>query len=73
MGLNPSDPPTPGEDWDGDGATNTAGVSCGTNHLDPASHLKFDRIALGTEVQLWFQAVSNRTYSVLYKNSLSDP
>ena len=73
MGLNPSDPRDAGEDWDGDGATNLQEYLAGTNHLDPASHLKFDRIALGTEVQLWFQAVSNRTYSVLYKNSLSDP
>ncbi|HRT09061.1 MAG TPA: hypothetical protein P5233_11815, partial [Candidatus Paceibacterota bacterium] len=73
MGLNPSDPRDAGEDWDGDGATNLQEYLAGTNHLDPASHLKFDRIVPGSEVQLWFQAVSNRTYSVLYKNSLSDP
>jgi hypothetical protein len=72
MGLDRNNPADAALDADGDGATNLQEYLAGTDHRDPASHLKFDRITLGTDVQLWFQAVSNRTYSVLYKNALSD-
>ncbi|MBI2949469.1 MAG: lamin tail domain-containing protein [Verrucomicrobia bacterium] len=60
-------------DPDRDGLTNLQEYLSGTNPTDPNSGLKVLRVILaGDTVSLEFQAVSNRTYSVQYKQSLTD-
>ena len=73
MTLDRDDPADAALDPDGDGLTNLQEYLAGTDHLDSSSALKFDVITIGSEVTLAFQAVANRSYSVLYKNSLVDP
>jgi hypothetical protein len=72
MGLNYLDPLDAALDNDFDGLTNLQEYLAGTDHEDPDSNLKFAQITVGTNIALTFQAVSNKTYSVLYKNSLTD-
>jgi len=61
-------------DADGDGLTNWEEYLAGTHPNDAASMLKFQHIGLsGGSVTLQFLAVSNRTYQVLHKQSLTDP
>lgn len=72
MGLNRNDPTDAALDPDGDGLTNLQEFLAGTDHLDSTSALKFEVITIGSKVTLIFQAVANKSYSVLYKNSLSD-
>ena len=58
-------------DPDGDGLTNWEEYLSGTHPNDAASVLQIQRIAVsGGNVILEFMAVSNRTYSVLYKPAL---
>jgi hypothetical protein len=72
MGLNRNDPADAALDPDGDGLTNLQEFLAGTDHLDSTSALKFEVITIGSDVTLIFQAVANKSYSVLYKNSLAD-
>jgi hypothetical protein len=73
MGLDPNNPADGAADPDGDGTTNTEEYVAGTDHRDPNSYLKLDGIRVAEKTVLSFKAVSNRTYSVLYKDSLTDP
>jgi hypothetical protein len=60
------------EDLDGDGASNFAEYIAGTAANDPGSFLKVTlapNIASGASIS--FQAVSNRTYTLQYRDSLS--
>jgi len=55
-------------DADGDGMNNREEFLAGTNPRDPVSFLKIDSItALPNSISLGFTAVSNRSYSVLYR------
>ena len=73
MALDRNDPTDAGLDPDGDGLTNFQEFLAGTDHRDSTSALKFEVITIGSDVTLTFQAVANKSYSVLYKNSLADP
>lgn len=58
-------------DPDGDGYTNAEEYQAGTHPLDPLSRLTVDRITVASEVvTLEFLAASNRTYTILAKDSL---
>jgi uncharacterized repeat protein (TIGR01451 family) len=55
-------------DADEDGTSNREEFLAGTNPRDPGSFLKIDSIAaLTNSISLGFTAVSNRSYSVLYR------
>jgi hypothetical protein len=61
-------------DPDGDGLTNGEEFQAGTNPNDANSALRFSQIsAQGGNVMLQFTAISNRTYSLLYKPDLAAP
>ena len=67
-GANPND------DSDGDGMTNWQEYIAGTDPTNPLSYLRIERLAgAPNEATLEFNAVSNRTYTVLFKNTLADP
>jgi hypothetical protein len=72
-GLDPYRANEPAADPDKDGLSNLAEYVAGTNPLDPQSCVKFDRIAAAASTTLWFSAVSNRTYTVQYTDSLNRP
>ena len=71
-GLNPNVNDA-GLDLDGDGLTNLQEYIAGTDPQDPQSKLKISAILLSgpTAVQLSFDAVSNRTYTVQYRSSVA--
>ncbi|MFM1769163.1 MAG: Inner spore coat protein [Verrucomicrobiota bacterium] len=73
--LNANDPSDANLDSDGDGLTNLQEYQAGTNPTSAASTLGFSGMAaLGTNgVVLSFQALSNRTYGIEFKESLLDP
>jgi hypothetical protein len=61
-------------DPDGDSLTNLGEFFAGTDPQDGASFLKVSAIESGGGKRLiWFNAVSNRTYSVLFKNLADAP
>ena len=53
-----------------DGVNNTREYFSGTDYLNPNSYLRATMQSTGA-VQLTFQAVSNRTYTVQYTDSLN--
>ena len=69
-GFSPNDPSDALRDDDGDGVNNAREYFAGTDYLNPASYLKSVIQASG-QVQLNFQAVSNRTYMVQYSETLN--
>jgi hypothetical protein len=61
-------------DPDGDGLNNWQEYLAGTHPNNAASTLRLEHISTGNgSLTLQFLAVSNRTYSVLYQPSLTDP
>jgi CotH kinase protein/Lamin Tail Domain/Chitobiase/beta-hexosaminidase C-terminal domain/Bacterial TSP3 repeat len=61
-------------DPDNDGATNWQEYLAGTDPQSAQSSLKIEPVAVGDgTVTMQFFAVSNRTYSVLFKHRLEDP
>ena len=72
MGLDRNNPLDAALDNDLDGMSNLQEYLAGTNHEDPNSNLRFSQISVGSSVTLTFATVSNRTYSVLYKNAIAD-
>ena len=72
FGFNPNDPSDAHQDADGDGLTNLQEYLAGTDPRDPASTLRLVfvgfRPAQGYVFQ--FNAVSNRTYSLLTRTEL---
>ena len=71
MGMNPNSNADRDLDSDGDGMTNWQEYVAGTDPTNPLSYLKIDRLDLGTAA-IEFMAVSNRTYSVEYRDSLGE-
>jgi hypothetical protein len=70
-GLDLNDPNDAGLDADGDGSTNLEESIAGTNPLNPASYLKVEQVSHpGAVFSLRFMAVSNRTYTVRYKEEM---
>jgi len=57
-------------DDDHDGMSNAAEYFAGTDYLDPTSYLKLD-ITRGLFTTLTLNAVSNRTYTIQYSDTLS--
>ena len=72
MGLNPNNAADAALDPDGDGMTNLQEYLAGTSHTDANSNLKFTQIAVAGNVTLTFNAIAGKTYSVLYKNALTE-
>ncbi len=64
--------PDANNDDDGDGLTNLQEYLAGTHPHDPDSYLRVDAGLTGNSVQLQFSAVSNRTYHVLFKDTLTN-
>jgi hypothetical protein len=72
LGLNVSDPSDAALDLDGDGVSNEQEYTAGTDLLDPESYLKVT-IQLDGSSQIQFLAKASKTYTLLYKDSLTDP
>jgi len=72
FGFNPHDPSDGLADPDGDGVSNLQEYLAGTNPTNAQSNFKFTSIAVAAKTNtMRFQAVSNRTYSVQFKNDLN--
>src|SRR5262249_20907555 len=59
-------------DDDHDGMSNAAEYIAGTDYLNPSSNLRLD-IQSGGAITLTLNAVSNRTYTLLYTPTLIEP
>ena len=53
--------------------SNWAEYIAGTNPTNAASYLKVEQVTFNSPAQISFQALSNRTYTIQYKNHLNDP
>jgi hypothetical protein len=72
-GMDPNAAGDAGLDSDGDTMTNGEEYIAGTNPQDPTSYLQVQDVAAENSATITFQAVSNRTYSIEYTDSLSSP
>ncbi|MBL9168789.1 MAG: lamin tail domain-containing protein [Verrucomicrobiales bacterium] len=71
-GFSPTMPGDAELDSDQDGMSNRSEYESGTDPRDPGSFLRLDRIAaLENGVSISFNALSNRTYSVNYRDDLT--
>jgi hypothetical protein len=73
-GLNPNDPNDAVLDTDGDGQANKAEYLAGTNPQQPGSRLGASLVtsAMPGQFAVRFTAIVGKTYSVFYKNALTD-
>lgn len=72
LALDANDPLDAGEDYDGDGMTNLQEYLAGTDPQSFASRLVIVSLGQGGgDVSFNFFAVSNKTYTVQYRNSFS--
>jgi uncharacterized repeat protein (TIGR01451 family) len=68
-GFNPDDPSDAAGDADKDTVSNLDEFRAGTDPLDAESYLEVERITAGNDgVRLQFLAVSNKSYSVVYRD-----
>jgi Chitobiase/beta-hexosaminidase C-terminal domain/CotH kinase protein/Lamin Tail Domain/Bacterial TSP3 repeat len=67
-GLKPASALDAGMDSDGDGMTNSQEYIAGTDPQDPLSYLSVDRIDATGSARVSFQAVSNKTYTVQFRD-----
>jgi hypothetical protein len=70
-GLSPTSPLDGSLDADGDGMKNREEYIAGTNPTNELSYLKVDQVSVSSPAQISFQALSNRTYSVLFTDTAS--
>ena len=70
LGLDPDNPNDAEVDTDGDTMLNLEEYIAGTIHTNALSYLKVDRLSAPGSAVIEFSAVSNRTYSVLFTDSL---
>ncbi|MBM3845195.1 MAG: hypothetical protein FJ405_02765 [Verrucomicrobia bacterium] len=70
FGLDPNSPRDAALDLDGDGVSNREEYLAGTNPKNALSYLKVDRISVTPSTMLQFLAISNRTYTVQFKDAL---
>jgi len=63
----------PAIDSDGDTMTNREEYIAGTNPQDAASYLQINEVGAGQSATISFQALSNKTYSVDYRDDLASP
>jgi hypothetical protein len=68
-GLDPDDPEDAALDSDGDGMSNWEEHAAGTDPSDPSSYLKLEAIVKEGLVTVVFGAISNRTYTIEYKDT----
>jgi hypothetical protein len=71
-GFNPTNSADALLDSDGDGLTNAQEYIAGTDPRDPYSYLKLQAARNGNGVTLTFNAVSNKTYTVLMRERLGE-
>jgi hypothetical protein len=71
FGFNPNDPSDALADSDHDGMSNLAEYIAGTDPTDPKSYLKVDSIAVSNTVSISFLAISNKTYTVEYRDNVT--
>jgi hypothetical protein len=67
--FNPNNPADAGQDADGDGMTNLQEYGAGTHPRSAASNLRVS-IAGPAPVTIQFSAVTDKTYTVDYRNAL---
>ena len=74
-GLNPNNPADANLDLDSDGLSNLQEYLAGTNPTNPNSVMRITSIeATAVNIaRITFFAVSNKTYTIEFKNSLTDP
>jgi hypothetical protein len=74
-GLNPNNPADANQDPDADGMSNSQEYIAGTSPIDAGSRLQILTVQnlSANNARLTFVAVSNKTYTVQFKNSLNDP
>jgi hypothetical protein len=69
-GLDPGDADDAGDDTDGDGLKNAQEYAAGTNPTNQLSTVRIERIATTNSTDVWFDAASNRTYTVQFAPGL---